>query len=813
MALRCTKALTHQLRIVLTELQQQSSAAGYATSEMLAFGRRYAAEMYLCAQQLRDQATQQSPAAPSAEGESADDVRAELQRVLWAACIWELCMTVFVGRPALLTDELVRWWNLHLDDRKLTEQELPALEALDAPESRPSYWRTLRQLAARGLPELSLRLLRRHSALRSGGGGGGGGAEGDEQVLLERLETLLELMPRLVEPGLLQPQDEDAPLGQPEHAALGEFKDQHRVWSADLDALARDADSAPPALASAREVAATARLLSGDDAAISAHCDSWHARLIAIILYQQPTTLRWQLAQVLDRCLPPGGRGRLDPFESVLVHILNDDPYGTLKAVRAAYGDGWLIAHLWDTLWRAGAVGVDSMPGSSLDVRSFLMLQHARALGSCPSLWQLSALYASDLLYPAAPVAPSDANSLPPPRASRASLGGGGGATMMMGGGGGGGGILMGGGGARLSTLASANAAAADAARAWLRELVASQPMPLHSVKLRKLLALCEAHNLPSEAHALLGRAASAKRQARQAAAPPAQAPATRSAFARMEEAAAHGGGAATEATGPTTPGFVATALSSNPAAVSPLLSLAGQALEEALEAAAAQAASTASAAGASADGRATAELRAMLRGEGMGGMGQYYAGPRWLPPYFALLGLIANPGGGGGGGGGAGSAGAAGAAGAAAASVAAGQARNIIVELASARGDCVGDSLPDSVLYALMRFVGGLTRHTSAHAPMLLPGAAKGGDAGGAGGGATYSVQQTHVLLRAYESLRASVLNSAPSEGADSRSYALPEAERRLSLALAQSLAAAVLYEAAAPSRGSCWGAGLGVL
>jgi len=68
--------------------------------------------------------------------------------------------------------------------------------------------------------------------------------------------------------------------------------------------------------------------------------------------------------------------------------------------------------------------------------------------------------------------------------------------------------------------------------------------------------------------------------------------------------------------------------------------------LEEALEAALAGASAAAAGMGAAAaaEGRATAELRAMLRCEGMGGMGQYYAGPRWLPPYFALLGLIANP-------------------------------------------------------------------------------------------------------------------------------------------------------------------------
>ena len=81
-------------------------------------------------------------------------MRAELQRTLWAVCIWELCVIVFIGRPTLITEALVPWWQLHLCDRSTAEQDLPALEALNHPEDSPSFWPTLRALIARGLPDL-----------------------------------------------------------------------------------------------------------------------------------------------------------------------------------------------------------------------------------------------------------------------------------------------------------------------------------------------------------------------------------------------------------------------------------------------------------------------------------------------------------------------------------------------------------------------------------------------------------------------------------------------------------------------------------
>ena len=64
--------------------------------------------------------------------------------------IWELCLVVFVARPALLTEALLPWWQLHLLDRTIAEVELPALEALARPEADATFWPMVRKLAARG---------------------------------------------------------------------------------------------------------------------------------------------------------------------------------------------------------------------------------------------------------------------------------------------------------------------------------------------------------------------------------------------------------------------------------------------------------------------------------------------------------------------------------------------------------------------------------------------------------------------------------------------------------------------------------------
>ena len=460
-----------------------------------------------------------------------------------------------------------------------------------------------------------------------------------------------------------------------------------------------------------------------------------------------------QLRDLLQQCLPEGAAS-LDAFQGILVAILSDDPYAALRAIRAAYGDGWLLAHLWDLFWRAGAVRAslrhpssplhpithhqpstpahpspplgtpahpspptspvwplqvgadDPMADTGMDVRSYLMLQHAKALGSSPPLWQLSAQYTEDLIDGA----PSSA-LFPPPRQT-----------------------------AQAEAVA---AATAREARAWLCELVLKQPVD-HVVKLRKLVALCERHRLHAEAEELIAKSARHKRALR---------------YGEPASAAAEGG--------------------ASPAMVSSQLeATAEKALDEAVE--------RAKAAGLAEEGRATAELRAMLRNEGVGGA-RYYSGPRWLPPYFALLEVIASPGDGSGADGSPAKRGA-----------------EIVISLASARGDVVGDALPDMLMLRLLAFVCGCKEHAAAHAPMLVGGAEAASEI--ANGPSAYSVADTHMLLGQLHVLQATLMHDQPAEGPASRS--VPDVERHR--ALSDGLASAILREAARGSRGSCWGAGL---
>ena len=493
----------------------------------------------------------------------------------------------------------------------------------------------------------------------------------------------------------------------------------------------------------AKEIGEIARLISGDESAIEASTDSWHGKLIAKLLYQQPTTLRWQMREVLDSCLPPSARSSLDPFQAAMAAVISDDPYATLRALREGYGDGWLPAHLWDMLWRAGAVGVDVMDGEgSIDIRSYLMLQHAKALGACEPLWQLSALYASDLLQPP-PALPAGAL----PHASRNARN------------------------ARhaIAVPAATAADAAKRARAWLRELLRRQSAPLHAVKLRKLLALCETHGMADEAHALVAKATAAKRSARALVALP---------TTSMNADAVRSASPVAPLRAPIRPPAAAAAAAAGP--LPALVATAHKALEEAVDAAAAPAGASKE------EGRAMAELRVMLRCEGLGGA-TYYAGPQWLPVFFALLGVIAAPD----------------QAGGAADGTGAQQAKSLLVTIASARGDVVGDGLPDALMLTLLQFFAGLTRHAPAHEPMLL-GKSQGREK------PTYSVADTQLLLRQLEGLKSSTLNTAPGEGPNSRANELAPEERALSLALSQALAAAVLDEVATPSLGTCWGAGV---
>ena len=66
------------------------------------------------------------------------------------------------------------------------------------------------------------------------------------------------------------------------------------------------------------------------------------------------------------------------------------------------------------------------------------------------------------------------------------------------------------------------------------------------------------------------------------------------------------------------------------------------------------------------------------------------------------------------------------------------------------------------------------------------------------------------HLLLAQFESIKGTILNTAPAEGPNSRAHELNADERALALALSKALADAILEEVAEPSRGTCWGAGI---
>ena len=290
-ATRHARALLSQLRIVYVDLQATAAStdAPLDTATLQHFGRRYTTEVYLCAQALKEEAT------AAAGTPAADEAANEVSLTLYAACAWELAITVFVGRPAVLTDVLVPWWQLHLCDRTAAERELPALCELERPETSAQFWSLLRKLIAQGMPEHGARLLRHHSAMRGGG-------EYGLQPLLERLQTMLEFMPRISDAGIGTHQQSEAdPLF--EKAALTDFQLRHRVWSNDLAELAREASLTSGA--EAAEVMATSRLLCGERAELDRVASTWHEKLIARLLYSQPTLLRWQARAPHPRTLPP----------------------------------------------------------------------------------------------------------------------------------------------------------------------------------------------------------------------------------------------------------------------------------------------------------------------------------------------------------------------------------------------------------------------------------------------------------------------------------------------------------------------------
>ena len=130
-----TRRLASQFRIIFSELGKAHPGGGPppAPAPLVAFGRRYVAEMYLCANELR-QEVERVP--PGADDEAAE-IRAELHRTLWGSCVFELALIVFLQRPLVLGEALVPWWHLHLSDRRAEEQARPPRPAPPRPARAP----------------------------------------------------------------------------------------------------------------------------------------------------------------------------------------------------------------------------------------------------------------------------------------------------------------------------------------------------------------------------------------------------------------------------------------------------------------------------------------------------------------------------------------------------------------------------------------------------------------------------------------------------------------------------------------------------
>eukprot|EP00964_Phaeocystis_antarctica_P013275 scaffold7267_cov72-Phaeocystis_antarctica.AAC.7 len=241
---RATRCLLSQLHVNLLELSafpvygedgEDAQQARLPAPDVTDLGRKYIAEMHICAAELDKE---EGAATSSAQAAA---LRAERQRTEWAACITELALLVFVQLPAVLGELLARWWYRHLCDPACEEDELPRLSGLAQPHADPQFWTCVHTLVAQGLPERAVQLLQLHPSLR--GGADEAGLSPAEAGLLVRLEALLEEMPRLAHPDLVgTPQPEATALMHQQQ--LADFQASWRVWTEDVATLRSDAAAA-----------------------------------------------------------------------------------------------------------------------------------------------------------------------------------------------------------------------------------------------------------------------------------------------------------------------------------------------------------------------------------------------------------------------------------------------------------------------------------------------------------------------------------------------------------------------------------------
>ena len=201
-------------------------------------------------------------------------------------------------------------------DNSTQRQDLPQLLSSALPECEPAFWPTLRRLLVEGAPQEALQLLQKHSLLNDSDAVHCGLTDD----LLTRLQALLENLPRLTDPSLLQShlEGQDPQLEMKE--ALKTFKLQWNAWANDVAHLRRDADALAADVAApeiAWEISLAVRILAGDEEQIKRDSHgSWHGELLAKLLYKRPTQYRWEAS----RPLPPG-RPLLTPSRPLLTPL------------------------------------------------------------------------------------------------------------------------------------------------------------------------------------------------------------------------------------------------------------------------------------------------------------------------------------------------------------------------------------------------------------------------------------------------------------------------------------------------------------
>ena len=312
------------------------------------------------------------------------DLRAERLRTEWAACTCELARIVFVEQPPVLAEALAKWHSRHLSDSSAFEA-LDRLRVAARPPTTRRSGRPSRSLCCRGSPRSG----RRRSSSTPPSPGPTPTTRRDRCSCSRRstrCSTRAPPSPRRSRPRRRAPHWRSKrraprpalpPARPPARATAPRLLTPHATSSPTAAArlhtkVARVEGRRRRARVGVRPRRRRAARGGGESrrqdprrrrrgAARGCAASGWHALLVAKLYYEQPALLRWQLRDggLLAACLPTEAEAALPPFEKALVGCLRDNPYEMLEAARAGWGDGWLLAHMWDLLWRARRVPRD----------------------------------------------------------------------------------------------------------------------------------------------------------------------------------------------------------------------------------------------------------------------------------------------------------------------------------------------------------------------------------------------------------------------------------------------------------------------